>query len=63
MLSKFIQHFFPPKSSFVIKEVNGKKHLVVVEDRQFNLKIEITPTTINPTTKTIFKISPKIRIY
>ena len=41
MLSFLKNVFFPERSSFVVEEVDHLRNVVVLEDKQFSLRVEI----------------------
>jgi hypothetical protein len=41
MLNFLKNLIFPPKSSFVLEEIDHLRKVVVMEDKQFSLRVEI----------------------
>lgn len=41
MLKKILEFFLPPRSSFVIEEIDPIRNVVVLEDKQFGICTEV----------------------
>ncbi|OZA15733.1 MAG: hypothetical protein B7Y05_02625 [Polynucleobacter sp. 24-46-87] len=41
MLKKLLELLFPPRSSFVVEEVDPIRNVLVLEDKQFGIRAEV----------------------
>ena len=41
MLKKIIEFFIPPRSSFVVEEIDLIRNVVVIEDKHFGIRAEV----------------------
>lgn len=41
MFKKILEFFLPPRSSFVIEEIDSIRNVVVLEDKQFGIRAEV----------------------
>jgi hypothetical protein len=41
MLKKLLEFIFPPRSSFVVEEVDTIRNVLVLEDKQFGIRAEV----------------------